>query len=441
MRTGARLRAAVEVLDDILLRHRPAASALADWGKSHRFAGSGDRAAIGNLVYDVLRRRLSLAARMGTDATRALVIAAAGRALALSGEAVEAAADGSEHALEPLSAEERDGLSHAIPAEADDWVQGDIPEWLAPSFRRAFGARTVAEGKALAERAPVDLRVNTLKADREKLLKTLAAFKAQPTPFSPIGVRIAAPDGPGRTPNVEAEAGHGKGWFEVQDEASQLAALLAGAAPREQVLDLCAGAGGKTLALAAGLQNTGQIYAYDRDKSQLRPIFERLKRAGVRNAQVLDAGNEAALAALGARFDCVFVDAPCTGSGVWRRRPDAKWRLRPGQLAERIAEQRTVLARAAGLVKPGGRLVYVTCSVLPEENADQVAQFLAGPDMAAAFSTASMAAVWRARLGSDAPASADAGADHMLLTPASHATDGFFIAVLARSTTTVSVGS
>src|SRR5690606_9985236 len=130
----------------------------------------------------------------------------------------------------------------------------------------------------------------------------------------------------GRTPNVEAESGHGKGWYEVQDEGSQIAALMAGAGPRKQVLDLAAGGGGKTLAFAAAMRNTGQVYAYDDDPHRLRPIFERLKRAGVRNAQVMAAGDTAALAALGPRFDVVFVDAPCTGTGAWRRRPDAKWR-------------------------------------------------------------------------------------------------------------------
>ncbi|MCK9909854.1 RsmB/NOP family class I SAM-dependent RNA methyltransferase, partial [Microbacteriaceae bacterium K1510] len=179
-----------------------------------------------------------------------------------------------------------------------------------------------------------------------------------------------APEGAAKAPHLEAETAHGKGWYEVQDEGSQIAALLAGAGPRMQVLDLCAGAGGKTLALAAGMQNTGQIYAYDSDKKQLRPIFERLKRAGARNVQVLEAGDEAALSALGPRFDLVLVDAPCTGSGTWRRKPDAKWRLKPSNIPERQEDQRRVLELGAGLTKPGGLLVYVTCSVLPEENQD-----------------------------------------------------------------------
>ncbi len=429
MRPGGRLKAAIEVLDEIFHRHRPAALALSEWGKAHRFAGSGDRAAIGNLVYDVLRRRQSLAAQMGHDTTRALVLAAAPRALGLWPDDIVAAADGSEHAPSPLTPDEKEGLTRDLPADTPLHIQADIPEWLAPSFARAFGDKAASEGQALAQRAPVDLRVNALKADRDKALKALARFNAGPTPMSPVGVRIPPPEGSGRTPNVEAETGHGKGWWEVQDEASQLAALLAGAGPRQQVLDLCAGAGGKTLAIAAGMQNTGQIYAYDRDKIQLRPIFERLKRAGSRNVQVLMAGDEKALRELGPRFDVVFVDAPCTGSGVWRRRPDAKWRVKPQNLADRLKDQRDVLDLGATLVKPGGRIVYVTCSVLPEENRDQIAAFLEShPD----FAIIPYRDRWRAVFDAEPPTSADGSDDTLLLTPARHSTDGFFVAQLER---------
>jgi 16S rRNA (cytosine967-C5)-methyltransferase len=429
MKPGARLRAAVEVLAEIFERHRPAAEALSDWGRAHRFAGSGDRAMVGNLVYDALRRRLSLAARMGEDTPRALILAVAPSTLAMTPEAVARLADGSAYALEPLSEAERAGLVREIAAEAPDHVKGDYPDWLAPSFARVFGHRAAAEGAGLARRAPVDLRVNTLKVTREKVLKALARFAPEPTPLSPVGVRLPVPDGPGRQPNVEAEAGHGKGWFEVQDEGSQLAALMAGAAPRLQVLDLCAGAGGKTLAMAAAMQNTGQIYAYDSSRLQLRPIFERLRRAGVRNGQVLEAGDEERLGALGARFDVVLVDAPCTGSGVWRRRPDAKWRVRPSNIAERQAEQRRVLTLARTLVRPGGRLTYVTCSVLPEENTDIVGWLT---ESFAEFRLKPFAESWRAALGAEPPRSADGKEDTLLLTPASHGTDGFFIATFER---------
>ncbi len=268
-------------------------------------------------------------------------------------------------------------------------------------------------------RAPVDLRVNSLKADREKVLKALAHFGAAATPISPLGVRIAAPEGAAKAPHVEAEAAHGKGWFEVQDEGSQIAAAIAAAGPRQQVLDLCAGSGGKTLAMAAAMQNTGQINAYDRDKSQLRPIFERLKRAGVRNVQTMTAGDEAALRKEGARFDLVLVDAPCTGSGTWRRKPDAKWRLNPRNLAQRLDEQRTVLELAARLVKPGGRLVYVTCSVLLEENQDQIDAFIAAHPQYSKLPVAM----------DGLPASAGP----VTLTPHQNGTDGFFVAPLLKS--------
>ena len=429
MRPGAQIRAAIEVLEQVLGKHQPAAAALADWGKSHRFAGSSDRAAIGNLVFDALRRRRSLAAQMEADTPRALALAAAPRALGLSAEAVTSGADGSPYALEPLSEAEQAGLARALPADAPAGVHGDIPDWLEASFVRAFGDAAGEEGAALARRAPLDLRVNTLKADREKVLKALSRFAALATPLSPVGVRIPAPEGGRRQPSVEAEAGHGKGWYEVQDEGSQIAALMAATSPRQQVLDICAGAGGKTLAMAAAMRNTGQIYAYDDDATRLRPVFERLKRAGVRNAQVLPAGDTAALAALGPRFDTVFVDAPCTGTGAWRRRPDAKWRLRPTSLAQRLAEQQAALATAATLVKPGGRLVYVTCSVLPEENGDQVDWLKANHS---GFATLPWRDAWAAGVGSEPPVSADGSNDTLLLTPARHGTDGFFIAVLTR---------
>jgi 16S rRNA (cytosine967-C5)-methyltransferase len=435
VRPGAHIKSAVEVLGDILTHHRPAAEALADWGKSHRFAGSGDRSAIGNLVYDVLRRKRSLAARMGEDTPRALALAAAPGALGLPAEAVIAGADGSAFALGPLTDAEQKGLSTELPAATPASILGDFPDWLEPSLHRAFGDAIVEETAALARRAPVDLRVNTLKADRDKVMKALARFAPVPTRLSPLCVRLPAPEGARRQPNVEAEAAHGKGWYEVQDEGSQVAALVAGADPRLQVLDICAGAGGKTLAFAASMRNTGQVYAYDDEPGRLRPIFDRLKRAGARNVQVLPAGQQQQLEALGPRFDLVIADAPCTGSGAWRRRPDAKWRLRPANLIRRQEEQRAILQLAAPLVKPGGRLVYVTCSVLPEENRDQVAWFLENHP---GFEALPWAESWAAAMGAAAmgeaapPASADATGQSLLLTPARHGTDGFFIALLVR---------
>jgi 16S rRNA (cytosine967-C5)-methyltransferase len=206
--------------------------------------------------------------------------------------------------------------------------------------------------------------------------------------------------------------------------------LLAGAKPKQQVIDLCAGAGGKTLGLAAAMQNTGQLYAYDSDRLRLRPIFERLKRAGVRNAQVLEACNESALQPLEGKMDLVVIDAPCTGSGVWRRRPDAKWRLKPEMLETRLAEQRAVLDQGAALVKPGGRLAYITCSILPPENRGQVDAFL---ERHPEFKILPWWELWRAAIGTEPLPSADGLDDTLLMTPRSHGTDGFFVAVLERN--------
>lgn len=428
MRPGARITAAIEVLEDVLGRHRPTSEALSDWGKAHRIAGSGDRSAIGSLVYDALRRRSSIAWAFDADTPRALSIGAAGQAFGLSSDEVAALCDGSQHAPSPLSEAERGALDRAL-GEAPPHIQADVPEWLWPAFSAAFGETAIAEGRKLAERAPTDVRVNTLKATREKVAKALAPFGVSETRFSPLGLRIPAPSGPARTPNLQAEAAFQAGWMEIQDEGSQIAALLTGAGPRQQVLDICAGAGGKTLAMAAQMQNGGQIYAYDNDRNRLKPIFERLKRAGVRNVQVLRARDSAAVTALGPRFDLVLVDAPCTGTGVWRRRPEAKWRLRAESLSHRQRDQREVLSMAAPMVKPGGVLVYVTCSVLPAENTGQAEwvtqQF---PE----FALEPAAAVWSRTIGGEVPRSADGRSESILLTPNAHGTDGFFIAVLRR---------
>ncbi|MDX2158147.1 MAG: RsmB/NOP family class I SAM-dependent RNA methyltransferase [Hyphomicrobiaceae bacterium] len=429
MRPGARIAAAIEVLTEVVERHRPVSLALADWGKAHRFAGSGDRSAIGNLVYDALRRRASLAWAMGSDTPRAMAIGAAPDALGLDPDAVAALCTGEDHAPLPLDDAERQGLVEGRPG-APPHIQADVPEWLWPAFESQFGDRAVAEGQAFTRRAPADLRVNTLRSTKEKVAKALASFGVVATPFAPTGLRIPAPEGPGRTPNLQAEAAFQAGWFEVQDEGSQIAALLTGAGPRMQILDLCAGAGGKSLAMAAAMQSTGQIYAYDDDRERLKPIFERMKRAFARNVQVLRARDREALAALGARFDVVLVDAPCTGTGVWRRRPEAKWRLRPNSLETRTAEQKGVLDTAATHVKPGGRLVYVTCSILPDENRVQVQAFL---ERHPSFRLLPFGEAWHAALSTAAPRSADGSTETLLLTPESHGTDGFFIAILQRS--------
>ncbi|MCA3574188.1 MAG: RsmB/NOP family class I SAM-dependent RNA methyltransferase [Aestuariivirga sp.] len=428
MRLAGRVSAAIDVLSDIFERHRPASEALKDWGKAHRFAGSTDRHAIGTLVYDVLRRRNSLSFRMGEGTPRALALAGLRDVWGLSADVIAALAE-EQHGPGALTADEQAALARdlaAMPLHA----RADVPEWLLPSYERAFGARLAEEGAALASRAPVDLRVNTLKATRPQVIEALARFGAVEGPWSPLAVRIPAAGPDARNANVEAEPAHGMGWFEVQDAGSQLAALISGAAPGISVADICAGAGGKTLALAALMQNEGRLLAHDLDRFRLRPIFERLTRAGVTNCEVISAQDKGKLDAAGP-FDCVVIDAPCSGSGSWRRKPDAKWRLTRKQLDQRIKDQDSVLEKGYALAKPGGTILYITCSVLPEENTDQVAAFLARhPDVR----IVPYREQWRNTIGGDAPDSADGSPDTLLLTPAQHDTDGFFVAVMQKLT-------
>jgi len=427
MRLPGRLAAAIEVLTDVEARHRPVSEALKAWGVNNRFAGAGDRAAIGNLVYDALRRRASHAAAMGSDSPRALILAVAMRDWGETAEALDSAFAGDSHAPAALTGEEAAGATADL-SSASPVAQSDFPEWLVPSLQRGLGADWIAEGQAMAGRPSLDLRVNALKAAPEKVMKALARFSPQPAAIAPFGITMPAGPRDARTPNVTTDEGYLKGWFEIQDQGSQIVAALAGAREGEQVLDLCAGAGGKTLALAAAMGNRGQIFAYDADRSRLAPIYDRLKRNGVRNAQVR-APHPGALDDLVGKLDRVVVDAPCTGTGTWRRRPDTKWKLTPELLAQRQSEQAALLAEGARYLKPGGALVYITCSILPEENDDQVAAFLAAhPD----FSTLDMAVAWRQALITDIPSGLVTPGGGICLTPHRTRTDGFYCHLLRK---------
>jgi 16S rRNA (cytosine967-C5)-methyltransferase len=430
MTPAARAAAAIEVLTDIDSRRRPAADAMKDWGLAHRFAGSGDRAAISALVYDALRRKSSSVWIMGEAGPRAEVLGALRQTRDLGVEAIAALFTGQGHASAKLTEGEVARLTAADLSGAPSHVIGDFPEWLAPQFEASFGAAAAEEGRALAERAPVDLRVNTLKTTRDKALAALAHLSPEPTPFSPVGLRIAMrPDG--RAPPLASDPAYVKGLIELQDEGSQLAALIAEAKPGMQVLDLCAGAGGKTLALAAAMENQGQIYAADPDSRRLAPIFARLARSGARNVQVrAPKGQADVLADIDGRCDLVLIDAPCTGSGAWRRNPDAKWRIRPGALEQRIKDQDETLESALRFVKRGGRIVYVTCSVLRAENEDRIAALLERRDDLLPIDAATQAR--SANLPGLAEHRSTLGPGFRL-SPRTTGTDGFYIATLART--------
>jgi 16S rRNA (cytosine967-C5)-methyltransferase len=424
---SARISAAIDILADVQTRRRPAGEALKDWGIAHRFAGSGDRSALAGLVYDALRVKSSAAFIMGEDTPRAVMLGALRRLRALDIETIAKLCSGDRFAPSPLSVGERAALTTNTLDGAPQHILGDYPEWLQDPLAASFGSHLCEEMQAFAARAPVDLRVNRLKALRPKVLEALAHLGAEPTPYAPDGLRIHPPM-EGKAPAVQAEPPFIKGQFEIQDEGSQLVALLSGAASGEQVLDYCAGAGGKTLALSAMMNNKGQIFATDSEARRLAPIHERLERAGARNVQVrTPRGKVMPLDDLAGRMDLVMIDAPCTGTGTWRRNPDAKWRIRPGALAERVNEQAEILHDAHHYVKPGGRLAYVTCSILQQENDDQITAFIAanpGFTVVDAASVATKAAL---------PTLAVHATRHgIMLSPFRTGTDGFYCAVLMK---------
>ncbi len=426
MKIAGRVAAAIEILAEVFDRHRPASEALKDWAKAHRFAGSSDRHVIGTLVYDGLRNKLSAAEQAGGEDARAVALGTLATIWRLPLADIETLS-AEQFGPGPLTDAEQKALS-TQPSDLPTYIAANFPPWLENSLKSVFGENLRDEMAALCQRAPIDLRVNTLKCDRTKLLDTFVKFGATATSLSPIGLRVPPAGIDARNVNVEAEPAHGLGWFEVQDEASQIAVLLAGAKPGQRVLDLCAGAGGKTLGLAAVMKNEGTIIAHDRDKHRLRPIFERIGRSGATNIEVLPYDEGIKLEKLGP-FDLVVADAPCTGSGTWRRKPDAKWRLQPKQLTIRIKEQVDVLDQAASLVKVGGTLAYFTCSLLPEENTKQVAEFLSSHRD---FKIMPYGAMWKANIGTEVPVSADGSEETLLLSPVRHHTDGFFVGLMQR---------
>jgi 16S rRNA (cytosine967-C5)-methyltransferase len=432
MTPAARLSAAIEVIETIEAARIPAAQALKEWGIAHRFAGSGDRAAIAGLVWDMLRRWASSAYLMEDASPRGRALGMLKLERGLDAEKIAALCDGGRFAPAPLSDTERNALNARTLDGAPPPVAGDYPEWLDPYLEKAFGADRVAEATAMASRAPLDLRVNSLKAKRDKVQAALSHLGAKPTPFSPLGLRIEL-SADARNPGIQAEEAFIKGLVEVQDEGSQIAALFSAAKPGEQVIDLCAGAGGKTLALAAQMAGKGRLIATDRDKRQLAPIHERLSRAGVHNADVRAPKGEAdPLADIKASADLVLIDAPCTGTGTWRRNPDAKWRMRPGALEIRLKDQAEVLDRAVTLVKPGGRIAYITCSVLPAENGEQIRAFLGRHTQFSLVPPAETVTVLWDK-AEDFAAAALQSPEGWLMTPRRTGTDGFFVSILRRT--------
>jgi 16S rRNA (cytosine967-C5)-methyltransferase len=371
---GARLAAAVEVLNEMFARRAAADRALAAWGKAHRFAGSKDRAAIAERVYAVLRRRNECAFRMQDERARALVIGSLAVADGLGLDAINALCTDGAHALGGLTSSEVAHLADAR-APGEPWIRGNYPEWLHGALLEQFGDRVSEEMAALNARAPLDLRVNALKATREAVLAELtqASIAATALAAVPFGVRIAV----GADAKVTKLDCYLQGRVEIQDEASQRAVLLADAKPGDVVVDLAAGGGGKALALAAAMKNEGRVLACDIDPARLQPLVPRAERAGATIiARAGDPYGAALVQTIGDGADIVFIDAPCSGSGTWRRNPEAKWTLDAVRLRGYCDAQVRLLDRGVELTRPGGRMIYAVCSVLPCERREQIDAFL-----------------------------------------------------------------
>ncbi len=398
MTPAGQTAAAIELVGLILESRRPADAIANDYFRGRRFAGSGDRRAVSDRVWRILRTYRRLSWWLHGEATPRLLVAAS---LVLDGGSLADFAGG-RFGPAPLMPSEQFLLSRLEGRALDhpsmpDAVRLEVPDWLAARI-------DPVELRALQEPASLDLRVNLLKATREEARAALAAegLEAVATPLSPWGLRIA-----GRR-QVTTGAAFRAGLVEIQDEGSQMVAAVVDARPGMRIVDLCAGAGGKTLALAMTMQNRGQLVACDVSAVRLDGAVRRLRRAGVHNVErhLLEAGDKW-IKRRAASFDRVLVDAPCTGTGTWRRNPDARLRLTETDLAELLPKQAALLDQAASLVRKGGRLVYATCSLLAEENEDQVTAFV-----------------------SRHPGFTQV--DVLTLTPARHGTDGFFAAVLER---------
>ena len=399
MTPAARIASAIELLAAIQgAPTRPADAVANNYFRERRYIGAGDRRAVSERVWRVLRTYRRLTWWLADHATPRLLVAAS---LLLDGGAL-ADFSGGRFAPAPLAPSERAVLQRLEGRSLDhpsmpDAVRLEVPDWL-------LSRMDTAELRALLEPAPLDLRVNLLKATREEARAALAAegMDAVPTPHSPWGLRLE-----GRR-SVTTGAAFRAGLVEIQDEGSQLIAALVDARPAMRVADLCAGAGGKALALAMTMRNRGQLVACDVSAVRLEGAVRRLRRAGVHNVErhLLEPGDKW-IKRRAKTFDRVLVDAPCTGTGTWRRNPDARLRLSEADLAELLPKQAAIIDQAATLVRTGGRLVYATCSLLAKENEDQVTAFLSRhPDFAQV--------------------------DVLSLTPARHGTDGFFAAVLER---------
>lgn len=421
MRPAARVQTSIEAVASVFQTPRPADAVLSAFFRARRFIGSKDRSAIAEEVYAVLRAHARVGwwtERIGLPQDARSQVLIWNMLDGVTYEQLHEICSGGKYAPAQLTPDEAKALRRIEGGTLDhpempSSVKYECPEWAEAGLRARFGADFYRELSAMLESAPLDLRVNVLKCDRATALKSLTeeGIRAKPTPYSPLGIRVEGRPPLGTSKSFKA------GLVEIQDEGSQMVAGLVDAKAGEQVVDFCAGAGGKTLAIAAAMHNKGRVIACDVLDKRLKRAAERFRRAGLFNIETrpLTSERDPWVKRHKGMFDRVLVDAPCSGVGVWRRNPDSRWRVLGPGLSELVPLQYSILESASRLVKAGGRLVYATCSMLNEENAAQIEKFVqAHPE----FSIV--------KCGLD-------GSDYLEMTPARHQTDGFFGAVLERS--------
>lgn len=433
MKPAARLQTAIELLDEIELGKRPADAIIADGFRKRRYAGSKDRAAVSEVVYAVLRHRGSLdraleMASLDADPRRRVLLHTHGGHWSDT-----APIDASPHAPAPPIGDEvtaLEGAARLLTDQANSLdLPANLPVWLCEAFKDLFGEEWLDEAQAFAAPASVDLRVNTIKIDRETAQQELIkeGIETQPTPLSPLGLRLSA-----RAPITGSDA-FKEGLVDIQDEGSQIAALLVDTKPGMRVVDFCAGAGGKSLAMAASMQNKGRIVACDTSKTRLDRAASRLRRAGVHMVErrVLSSERDKWIGRRAGKFDGgfdrVLVDAPCTGLGTLRRNPETAWRVTPEEVEAFTSQQYAILSAAARLVVKGGRLIYVTCSPLRQENETPIAAFLEERED---FFFHDPADIWQDCFEELSPKGFNT--ETVRLSPAKHGTDGFAITILGR---------
>lgn len=404
-----------EVLREILRFTGPADGTLSRYFRDHPRLGSRERGVIAEGVYGLLRNK-SVYTSFAESGTGSLM-----RRMALLGLADAAGVD----ALGGLSDEEAQWLARVMEIDRGMLpapLRANLPQWLFDKLAARDGEEAALQiAESLNRPAPLDLRVNSLKATREEIISSLAAapILCEPTPYAPLGIRIL------KKPALQNLPIFKNGLIEVQDEGSQILSQVVGAKRGEMVVDFCAGAGGKTLALGAAMRNTGRLYAFDVSEKRLAKMKPRVARSGLSNVHPVQIAheNDAKIKRLAGKIDRVLVDAPCSGLGTLRRNPDVKWRQVPQSLTELNVKQQAILSGAARLVKPGGRLVYATCSILDEENEGIVEQFLSSHEDFRLVPMKEVCAEQKIALDMQ---------DYLKLYPHVHETDGFFAAVLER---------